>query len=337
MISAQSPGKRAEPESDRNWREWLPAIILSASIPFVAASSYRSEIVWSKQTASLFFLLLALCASLPLLKEKRLRDFLSADASILLLLVLWAGLSALWAEVPSKSFKTATMLTTLVVGFGLSRLVLKHCGLVWLFLTGSLAAGSLAAAYGILQHHLDRGFFAMPLDGTGIKDASSSFGLSNFTVDVLVLILPLGLGLFLANRGKLRGLIGGLCFLTISYYVAVSQVRAGYMALLAMAGFFAFVTFLFRKEAVFVHRHSLLLVLVVSLLVGGLFLGLTRPGKNVLTSFVSSFDPQHPTIMIRLHTWQQAIRMIGEYSLAGVGLGNYEVLTCPQERVHPLS
>ena len=250
---------------------------------------------------------------------------LSANTSFLGLLVLWAGLSALWAEVPSKSFKSATLLTTLVVGFGLSRLVVRHPGSVRLFMMLSLVAGGLAATYGILQHHLDSGFFAMPLDGNGIKDPSSTFGLSNFSVDVLVMILPLGLGLSLAYGGKLNGLIGGLCFLTISYYVAISQVRTGYMSFLVMVGFFALVAFFFRKETVFVHRHRVLLALAGSLLLGGLFLGLTRPGKHTVTSFISSFDLQHPTIMLRLHTWQQAIRMIGEHPLIGVGLGNYTV------------
>ncbi|MFQ5737957.1 MAG: O-antigen ligase family protein [Acidobacteriota bacterium] len=308
-----------------SWSDRASALVLSASVPAVAFSFYSIDFVWSKAAVAHLFLLAALCLSVPWLRKERLARIVSPDFLLLLALAVWAGLSASWAEVPAKSLKLATMLNAGVAGFGLSKLALGQKRMASPFLLGSLTAGALVSGYGILQYAFNTGLFRMTLNGAGMEDAGTTFGLSNFTVDVLVLVLPLGVGMALSRELRSIRCFGGVTFLLILGYVAVSQVRAGQMSVVAMAAFFLSASLSFRRDRG--TRKRMLSLFAASVLAVGLLVGLTAPGQKVLETFRSSFDLEQTTIKIRLHTWRHSLEIIKDSPLLGVGLGNYEVVS----------
>lgn len=305
-----------------SWIGWLPAVVLYLSIPAVAFGYHPVDFVWSKQAASNVFLLVALVTCVPLLLGKSLRKVISADLACLLVLTLWAGFSAVWAVVPIKVFKSATMLIAAMVGFGLSRFILGNKTKAFGFILISMGTGVLVAVFGILQYYLDSGMFTIPRDQFGFKDLATTYGLSNFTVDVLVIILPFGLGVALSRKSHLLKWAGIVSTLLILHYLVVSHVRAGYLSIFFVMAFFAMLMVLSHRDWMRKHRRTILIgtaVLVLCALV-------IRPGSVLPETFLPRFDLEEPTIKIRVHIWKQALEIIEDYPVLGVGLGNYEVI-----------
>ncbi len=310
--------------------EWIPAGILLFSIPFVAIYYYRFEFIWSKQAASNACLLLALIAAIPLLSRRSLKDIFSADFTFFLVLAFWAALSATWARVPTKVFKLGMMLDATVIAYGLARIVFngeRDKRKVILFLLVSLATGLFISVYGILQYHIDSGFFAMPKDQYGAKDPVTTYGLSNFTVDVLVVILPMALAIIATNVNKALKIASGIAAFLIVYYILVSRVRAGYMAIITMTLFVSgAIAFANRK---FIVRNIRAIAAGIGALIvaGTLFFGFTSTGKSYVYTFLSSFNLRHSSVQIRIHAWRQALDIIRDHFGIGVGLANYEVFS----------
>ena len=108
----------------------------------------------------------------------------------------------------------------------------------------------------------------------------------------------------------------------ILHYLVVSHVRAGYLSIFFVMAFFAMLIVLVHQDWMRKHRRTILIgtaVLVLCALV-------IRPGSVLLESFLPRFDLEEPTIKIRVHIWKQALEIIEDYPVLGVGLGNYEVI-----------
>ena len=305
-----------------SWDGWLPAVILYLSIPFVALFHYDFDFIWSKQAASNFFLLLAVVASLPLLIQRPLGKLMSWDFVVLFLLTVWAGVSVSWAIVPIKVFKSCTVMIASIVGFGLGKSILGDKSKAIAFLAVSVSTGLVVASYGVLQYHLDSGVFTMPNDQFGFKDATTSYGLSNFTAGVLVIIFPFGLGLAFSRINLALRWLGLVSSILIFYYVLVSHVRAGYISLFCAATFLTVLLFL-RQRYLKVRRVRTIICVAVLTILASVIILANSSFRNTL---FSTFNIEHPTIQIRLHTWKQALAIVRDHPVFGVGLGNYDVI-----------
>ena len=305
-----------------SWDGWLPAVILYFSIPFVALYHYDFDFIWSKQVVSNSFLLLAVVASLPLLVQRPLEKLMSRDFALLFLLTVWAGVSASWAIIPIKVFKSSTVMIASIVGFGLGKSILGNKSKAIAFLAVSVGTGLIVASYGVLQYHLDAGVFTMPNDQFGFKDATTTYGLSNFAAGVLVIICPFGLGLAFSRIHLTLRWLGLVSSILIFYYVLVSHVRAGYISLFCAATFLTVLLFL-RQRYLRVRRvKTVIFVAVLTILASAIIL----TNGSFRSTLFSAIDLKHPTIQIRLHTWKQALAIVRDNPVLGVGLGNYDVI-----------
>lgn len=309
------------------WEEWIPFGILCLSIPLVAIYYYKFEFIWSKQASSNLSLLIVLLFSIPLLMKRSLEELISLDFFILLLLTLWAGLSSLWAIVPHKVFKMSTMLCAGVAGFGLAKTIVRDKDKAKWFILSSILTGVFISIYGILQFHIDSGFFEMPRDQYGEKDPVTTYGLSNFTVDVLVVIFPLGIGLFFSTFPKILKVFGILSILIILYYILISRVRAGYTAVIVMTLFILSAIIFLNREFLKKYKREIGAIVGAVVISSALFFSFTRTGRSIVHTFLSSFDLSHSSVQIRIHAWKQALGIIKDNPVIGVGLGNYEVVS----------
>jgi O-antigen ligase len=101
-------------------------------------------------------------------------------------------------------------------------------------------------------------------------------------------------------------------------------VRAGYVAIIVVIAFFTILVCCSRRDWIKLHRKRIFAGTVILAMLALVIL----PGSFLSDTFLSSFDLANDTnIKMRLHTWKQAIQIIGDNPLLGVGLGNYEIVS----------
>lgn len=266
-----------------------------------------------------------------------------------LFLTIFSLLSFFWAYNWYKCFKLLMTFSAGVVPFLLILFFYRRDSASLRRILWAIAVtGGLAGFYGIVQyHHLCDvlnsvsmkvfGFLIiknpqlhpiciLPKDQYGQLTPISTFGLSNFAAEYIIMSLPAGFILTLFERRYLRFLSLPF-FLSALYYLIIAKNRGGYMGFIAG---FSLGAVLLSARLILEDKVSLKRVISYALamvLLFALFLAFHPSGKKAVEKFKTSFDLNHPTIQTRLHAWKAALNMIKDHPIVGVGMGNYEIFS----------
>lgn len=212
------------------------------------------------------------------------------------------------------------------------------------------AAIVIVSVYGILQYWE---YLYLPVDQYGQKNPTSSLGLTNFSAEYMMNVLPMMLTLVaLSLRDVLKGdeqdsmgawigrLVGGvvtkprallafLVALVSFYYFILCKNRAGDLGVIAsmLATTALYLLWRWRRgvlSGAFVRRFALGVASFA--VVMGLFLGFTEAGHEATHKFVTIFNPTDNPRRFRIETWKGALRLIRDNPVVGVGFGNLEVM-----------
>jgi tetratricopeptide (TPR) repeat protein len=185
--------------------------------------------------------------------------------------------------------------------------------------------GLLVGIYGILQFHQ---VLYLPNDQYGQANATSSLGLTNFSAEVLITILPISFVLIIIVKDYFLRFLASLSFLTAFYYYLICYNRAGFLAGIG-ASVTMFVLFLWwraRKKGMTKQFATQVAACTAIFLVGfTAFLFLTDIGSRTKNRFLQTFHFGESDIQFRLESWKGTLHLFEIFPLQGVGIGNLEV------------
>jgi O-antigen ligase len=276
--------------------------------------------------------LLAICGSLLLLIDARERlaggpvARVDVPELLLLLLLLWAATSLLWATNPALGLPRVL---SLIGVLGLARGVRAEvdgapCARRWL--TGLLACGAAAMALDALVSARARA----ELPEAAIKHASQIFGHDNMAASWAVTLAPLLLAFALgASRGALRW-VWAAVLAGLLAYLSLLDSRAGLLgaalAVLVTGGLFVLRDRLRRASP---PGRRALLVAGALVLAGGLLPlseGARGVAKDGYYEAVKLTGIDIGNVSFRQILWRKTIEMVHDQPLSGVGAGNFPVV-----------
>jgi len=187
----------------------------------------------------------------------------------------------------------------------------------------AFGAGLIAALYAISQHF---GFDFINYQGVKFADwrfkLYSTFGNPDFLANYLVMIFPVGIGLYLSLDKFLKKL-AFLFALAIVYYALLITFSIGAFIGLASAVIFAFLLIVFEwiRFKNFVSRKGLISSLAVLVLV----LGLISAYLPAVMLRASLSQVWRSGLENRMIAYRAAYRMMGDHPVRGVGIGNFKL------------
>ncbi len=304
----------------------LPFALFATLVPLY---KYRIEFVWSKIAVGYLSIALAGLTLVYLhLKHKKITFNIPLTLFPVLILIVYGSLSSFWAINPYKSQNIATMIGPGVLAYfvvQLMRLDLRDVKFISIFIA---IASSVVSGYGLLQLI---GIFPMPPDQYGNPNPITTFGLSNFAVEYLLLAFPLVVGFAIAERSIIKVLY--IISAVVNFlYIFGCKNRAGWVGTFV---FFVALGYIYALYLIIKHRIAPTKVLkyagitVVAIVVIFIFLiSFTNYGK-VVADRLKSFTIVGPgsSVSTRLWAWRGGLEMIKENPIFGVGGGNYEILS----------
>ena len=319
---------KLEERSTWNFDSFLkvaPFVLFSVLIPLY---KYKIEFVWSKIMVGYLSIALSgpIIAYLFIKREKIIFNF-PKTSILVLLFILLGSVSAFWAYNPYKVHQLAVMIAPGILAYLSVQLIMpEYKELKVIFLSIALTS-TIVSGYGILQV---AGVFPMPPDQYGNPDPISTFGLSNFTVEYLLLTFPLTLTLSLFERNPILKVILLISAIITFIYIVASENRAGWVGTIVALLTLGFILVLHITREVPFRRISKYVLGIV----GGtavfltLFFSFTEPGEKILKRFKSFvWVGPYSSVSTRLLAWSAGMDMIKETPIFGVGAGNYEIFS----------
>lgn len=186
----------------------------------------------------------------------------------------------------------------------------------------------IVSLYGILQGY---GIFPMNYDLFRSRDPGSTFGLTNFAAEYIVVFLPVLFGWSVAGGEKTTWkrtvpLLAGI--LAIGLYLLLAQNRGAMVGLAVGGGMYLAVLIVVGMRFGGMRLPEFRAVIIVAggtALIAGIFLGLTPSGNRVVEKAISSFNLNDPPIRFRFQTWKASARMIQAHPVFGVGLSDFRL------------
>lgn len=245
-----------------------------------------------------------------LLRGKRMLRMDASDWLVLLLLVLFAFGG--WATVGGRASLHSALIYVCfgAMYFVVANLVRSQEG-VWRMLTALIAPCAIVSLLGIWQYvfstptlaYLDLNLFA-DLGGR----VSSTWGNPNMLAEYLTLLLPLAFAAILLQRRLLRGFGSALCFAVVGVCLVLTWSRGAWLgSLIAML---------------------IMLLMLDHRLLGWLLIGIVPVAaaipfvpEQVVRRFLSIGTLSDSSIRYRLYLWEGVGRMLEDFWLTGVGVG----------------
>ncbi len=218
----------------------------------------------------------------------------------------------------------AGLLAAYFLAAHLGRDARARAAILWML----LVIGAATSAYGIAQH-LGYDFFAwrqhreVPVD-RGV----SFFGHATFTASVLIQIIPVGFALALISRWPGR-IVAAAIAVAMLYHLSFSGARMATIAFLISSGAAALVWFAMRR----IRQRSTQFRLAPRAIVAALAIVVVASagGWFVLRAWQEKgsdlFAIRQSSLALRLYNWETASRMVYANPVAGVGAGNYEIVS----------
>ena len=187
------------------------------------------------------------------------------------------------------------------------------------------AIAVIVSIYGIAQFlHV----IAPPLDPWGRPNPASTMGLTNFTTDYLVMVIPFMLSAFFSEHGKGYVKYGAYAGIILSLaYILIGKNRAGWIAAVSSLLLYAlaFVFFKIHKHVDGAAKRLLLYTGIAAIIVMGFGLGFTKTGAVLVQRGESIFSKDYPSNAFRLLVWKSTFKGIKDNPVFGVGIGNYQI------------
>ncbi len=305
--------------------DYISIASLMLMLLLVPLAFYKNEFIWTKIfVIYLLFWSILIAYFLKSMLHQSIDFFYTPVLIPVLLLDITACISAFHAYNSYLSWQVLVRQIAYQMPFFLFIYYAKDIKMRTIIII--VTAVSIAASiYGILQFlHI----ISPPLDLWGKPNPASTMGLTNFTTDYLVMVIPFMLTAFLTehDEGYLKyGAYAGI-LLSVAYIV-IGKNRAGWIALSSSLSFYAIVFGIYK-----VHKHAdrtakrLLLStgIAVIVLMGGV-IGFTKTGTTLIQRGESIFSRDYPSNAFRLLVWESTLKGIKDEPVFGVGIGNYPI------------
>lgn len=191
-----------------------------------------------------------------------------------------------------------------------------------------LGTGFIGSAYGIAQHY---GYDFFPWGDHEYSPSErgvSFYGHATFAGSFLALAIPIAVGMGFAARATWQRAASLVVAGTMLYHLSFSGARGATLAVFAAAVVVVLLvaaTMIFRKSGRPAgSRRNLIAAAVIAgvALAGGMYM-IYRAWAIKDTDFYAMRDM---SAMLRLYTWETALRLFLDNPILGVGTGNYEVV-----------
>lgn len=286
---------------------------------------YRSEYIWSKVFVLYLFLWPVIIIYFLRSMLNRNIDFFYTPVLIpLLLLDIIACLSAFHAYNIHLSAQMLIKQVAYQMPFFLfiyyaRNIKLRTIGII-------ITIVSIAVSiYGMMQSfHI----LALPLDQWGRPNPASTMGLTNFTTDYLVMVVPLMLTLFLTEPDKsILKYIAYSGILLACAYIIIGRNRAGWVAIAGSMFFYIIMAGSYTRNKLFTvpTKRLLLSTGVAGIILLAVILGFTRAGNNLVQRAESIFNSDYSSNAFRLLVWDSTLKGAKDDPIFGVGIGNYQI------------
>jgi len=313
----------------------LGVLLLVAVVPLVYGGSYLSDYFTAK-LALLYAgigLLLAIWLGQHAGSERIRIDRRSYDRP----LVVYAAISLFslfWAVNPLQGLETWSTQVWLLAFFLLVARFFSSSRARWGVLWTIALTSFVVSLIGLLQYD---GIHLVPLAyGHWGNFGVSTLGNPNFVAHYLELSIVLIAGMVLARRRLWEKVGLGALLLFEIYYLLMTRSRGGWVAV--GVGLFV-LSLLYWPQSV---RRTLLAgaLIIVSMGAVGAVVGKGVPTESEESLFaealeqvravrdraLSSFDPNHFSVLQRRLIWADTVALIADQPLLGVGTGNFEFL-----------
>ncbi len=206
------------------------------------------------------------------------------------------------------------------------RKLLRDRQQVTILMMAVCVGASLAAGVGIIQYAVPQSFAGWGAGGAAI----GTTGNPNFLGAYLVVSAPLAVGLALAAPTRLSRGLGLAALGMVTLGLLATRTRAAWLAYLGGLGTVALLCLARRvgrragRPAGEPHAHwGVALGGIVCLALALGVIGAAWRGDSVVRRFTSIFNRTDPSIVARLEWWRDALGMIRDSPLVGVGVGNF--------------
>lgn len=305
--------------------DYISIISLMLMLLFVPLIYYKNEFIWIK--IYVIYLLLwpiVIAYFLKSMLNHKIDFFYTPVLIPLLLLDIIACLSSFHAYNHYLSIQVLIKQIAYQVPFFLFIYYGNNIKLKTISLILSIVV-IIVSIYGLLQFfHI----ISSPLDLWGRSNPASTMGLSNFTTDYLVMILPLILTAFLLYKeNQFSKFLIYISILLTIIYIVIGKNRAGWLALLFSISFYVILInrYKLHSEISNSSKRIILFTILVGIVAAVFVIAFTNFGTNLYLRVQSIFNKNYSSNAFRLLVWESTIKGVKDNPLMGVGIGNYPI------------
>jgi tetratricopeptide (TPR) repeat protein/O-antigen ligase len=310
-----------------SFRQKDPAWVLLLIFPIAVPLAYHPSIPQLKRAVALLLITAAISILLFQGRGPSLGKFLVTSIRLPTLLVLAVATASL--AVATNWYEGALALYL--------HALLSLGPLVWMAATirgrdqirrllGAVClAASVAGGLGIVQHFLPRSAVAFGAGGAAI----GTTGNVNYLGSYLAIAGPIAAGLWMAGPSRVSRGLGLISLGVVTVALIVTRVRAawlGYLGGLAALAFLMVARWFRRANRGCgppwkgLRGPTLIATVLAAFLLGGAVAAWR--GHSLVGRFLSIFDPGDSSVRARLQWWRDALDMVREHAVLGVGIGN---------------
>ncbi len=305
--------------------DYISIISLMLMLFFVPLVFYRNEYIWTKTAVIYLFLFPAITMYFLKSVLRKGIDFFYTPVIIpVILLDIIAGLSAFHAYNTNLSLQMLVKQAAYQAPFFLFIYYAKDIKIRTVTIIVTIVS-VIISAYGLMQ------FFHVipsPLDQWGRPNPASTMGLTNFTTDYLVMVIPLMLTAFLTEPNKKLLKYGAYMGILLSLsYIIIGRNRAGWVALAVTMVFYAIMFGSYKSykkisnttKRLFIYTGTAAIVSLIALM------AFTQTGSGLLRRGESIFNKDYSSNAFRIVVWNSTLNGIKANPAFGVGIGNYQI------------
>jgi len=243
--------------------------------------------------------------------------------------IAWAGLSLLWAQSPMVGLLSVQGLLSYFFIYLLAGNIFRNKQRMLSLFRVVVVAGVASC---LVDAWFNHGFGF----DSGRMNHLGSFGHPNFFAQYLILALPLAIALAMEKRDAIARLGWGLSGLVLAGYFLLTRSRAAWLAV-AVAVLILLVVLVIearrRKNKNFTVKKILTTSTVILLVLASVFIfpkntnKWLRSSKDSIARIINA--DVYDSSFSRSLLWREALSIVKDYPVLGVGIGNFKVKLPP--------
>ncbi len=304
--------------------DYLSVVSLLMLLFFVPITFYRYEYIWTKVfVIYIFFFPVLIAYFLRSILYKKIEFFYAPVLIPLILLDIAVLLSVFNAYNPHLSFQ---FIAKQIAYQGLFFFAIYYANNIKLRTVSIIIVivSLIVSAYGLLQFSK---IISSPLDLYGRPNPASTMGLTNFTTDYIVMVMPLLISLFFIESKSIIKYITYLGIILSLSYVLIGKNRAGWVALVFAAIYFVSLLNIYKVHSLFNRKIKRIILYTLTGIAAILLISVafTKQGRELIYRGESIFNSSYPSNSFRILVWDSTLKELKDNPLLGVGIGNYEI------------